>query len=1133
MENNNFPEPVGVEVQEPIHFPRKEELCRRLDEFHSSFGIGRGSKPSEMLRGALHATRKEYRKNNPDWMSQAANSIREIFYSIDGSLDSYFEDFGSIYPDGDFGASEVGYYKNFFEQITHHNFESAGTYSLIGGSDSDPVKVTPDKFLKAVRGIVGVLFKALRRQIDAYQEIKDISQKEPQKIDHKRLEGLMKLNFNIRDRFYEKIEAAWIDWLDNNNFFDVINEPASDPSRYSFQMPEINYLEKAIDEKPDKVTEIMWKIDPEENFNPEVVDRFIRITKQLSEDNLEKIVNKIHDENWVKLMKDFDQSSYVYQDLIEKLADEGRTDLFLKLADTVLTVREDLSKSSSQVFVLNHISQINLFEHLRDLAEQEPADTIDFAVDKINEVIGDDELEDDESLFDIEEPYSFLFSDFFEFKHETLEKSSHRADIQNFMRVAITVISQTIGDNCESEEGAQEQYQKIEDLPDTRTAWRLQLFALSLCPELFVDKLKYKFNRLFEVMDSDSKYYELLSDAEYRRALHKTFDYMDDQFKEDYVENVFSHFNPEDFDGSEKEKDILKDQAIKLLNAVKVYLDNAEDDYQSRSKEVFAASYKDEKIPDPQPAVISGEAKTIKDRSPVDLSNYDTIEIPDLLRNNLSPETLNEEYAGDPYDNPRNFEGVGNNLREDVADRINDYLEHPLEFFDPRKITSQYTYSFLQGVEGYLRDSNKISEKKWKNLFELLEKIEDEGLSGETPEDNTYLANWDAARTASARIMKYSLSEDIVSDELFGNSELRSRILDVISSLVAPKESESENAEAKSGDLFNIAINSTRGVACRAFVQFVCKDGEELSDDVQAVFENLVDNNESEPVWFVIGRNLPTIYFRKKCFVEGKLPQVFDTGDLTQFSAAWSGYVSYSLYEELFEKMEQYYKFVLRKEESEFPERQIQRSSLDGALGKHLSLAYTHFDDVSVQHAIFQTLFNQSDARKQNKFFTNIGRSVISGDLIPVDADLKEKMMRLWDYALNQELEAEAYSGFGFWINEEGGTFDKSKLVENVAKTLEKSNGLIDYSHNLKNRLKEFAKEDAQNTLTIMEEFLLNGVLENKQGMLMRVDDNLVDTFNILYDADKERTKKLINDLWEHENGGRPFWGLEEVIDEE
>ena len=72
-------QPVGEVSLTPISLTAsQEELCRRLDELHATNGL-HVKPPSEMFRGAVFASRSEL-NDNPDWIAQAANSLRGIIY---------------------------------------------------------------------------------------------------------------------------------------------------------------------------------------------------------------------------------------------------------------------------------------------------------------------------------------------------------------------------------------------------------------------------------------------------------------------------------------------------------------------------------------------------------------------------------------------------------------------------------------------------------------------------------------------------------------------------------------------------------------------------------------------------------------------------------------------------------------------------------------------------------------------------------------------------------------------------------------------------------------------------------------------------------------------------------------------
>lgn len=68
--------------------PDQAQLCLELDDFHresclltQADGTPRRT-PTEMFRGALFALEAGRRENNPDWIAQAAHSLREVVYPL-------------------------------------------------------------------------------------------------------------------------------------------------------------------------------------------------------------------------------------------------------------------------------------------------------------------------------------------------------------------------------------------------------------------------------------------------------------------------------------------------------------------------------------------------------------------------------------------------------------------------------------------------------------------------------------------------------------------------------------------------------------------------------------------------------------------------------------------------------------------------------------------------------------------------------------------------------------------------------------------------------------------------------------------------------------------------------------------
>ena len=120
--------------------------------------------------------------------------------------------------------------------------------------------------------------------------------------------------------FFTKTDTRWLDWLWKNGFLDKIKEKSPDPTKYSYQTTELNYLVNIAEKEPEKVSRIILEVPiSKDSFNPEVVDRFLWITSKLPAKQIGYLAEKIRNENWPKLMAGFNRWGFEYEKIFEKL----------------------------------------------------------------------------------------------------------------------------------------------------------------------------------------------------------------------------------------------------------------------------------------------------------------------------------------------------------------------------------------------------------------------------------------------------------------------------------------------------------------------------------------------------------------------------------------------------------------------------------------------------------------------------------------------------------------------------------------------------------------------------------------------------------------------------------------------
>jgi hypothetical protein len=175
MEDKSLPQPVGRGPLPPSSITaEQEDFCKRIDELHTKYGLK--VKPSDMFKGAIFAARIECR-SNPDWVAQAANSLREILYPfwsrhVDGIADrkaDAFKNYGSVHVDKNF-IQDIGSMYGLLNNLAHH-----GNTSI----NLDFTTFTITDFEKLLSDFEREIRKALMRQIDIHQEIDKILSNDP------------------------------------------------------------------------------------------------------------------------------------------------------------------------------------------------------------------------------------------------------------------------------------------------------------------------------------------------------------------------------------------------------------------------------------------------------------------------------------------------------------------------------------------------------------------------------------------------------------------------------------------------------------------------------------------------------------------------------------------------------------------------------------------------------------------------------------------------------------------------------------------------------------------------------------------------------------------------------------------
>lgn len=1010
-------------------------------------------------------------------------------------------------------------------------------------------------------------------QLELHKKIDELLRKDPAETGRQAVSALILSNPDARQYFYTKADERWLDWLWENGFLDVIKQKSEDPTRYGYRTPEINYLVKVSEKEPAKVVEIMLDIPiSSENFNPEVVDRFLRICSGLPAPELKRIVGKIRDDKWVSLMGAFNDWGFEYEKMLKALTDADDFDSVLIIAEAILSVRtkkeaEQTSRGflSDNPFYFKELSYTKIFEYLLKVDEKNIEKALVLVTDIMGRVVFFGEKDHKDEVFKVYDSYFLLDVDFFELELTEKDRLSHRDDVKNLAAVIKHYAVQTIGQQCGNAELAIKLYEKyFEPLPDSRSMWRLRLFVLSLCPEAFKEKLKNAFFRLFNV---ERYYNEIISGTEYLKALRAGFSVLFDADKREYIKRVMEYFIKKDREKENEKENWHLGYGSRILSVLSDYLTDEEKQTATGAGFTIRPNY------EPEPSIkMGGFAGSIRPRGPITQEEFGNLLITDIakkLRVEWTPEKLAKENKNEDFHNPLNAEGVGEMLRVDIAKRLQDYVNNANLFFERGVLDQHYTHSFLRGIQEVIRgNKTDVSGVNWDNLVALLVAIKESGKA--KPFDNekrerdafdAWLSGWTGVHSAMTDVLQELLNEER-GNVKFDFTKYRDDLFAIISYLLAypdpiPADEEPKTAtmtttspgaqEQMVSDPYSMAINTVRGRAFQTFALLMYQDGKKfpkeekikISQDIKKLYEAALKSENTRALMFMFGHYLPSFYFRDKEWIQGLFSQIFPAEPERKnlYTASWEGYVSANLYDEIFfnSEIQKLYKRGLALTNADYP-KQKHFKEPDEGIAVHIALAFMHFAEFGFEHDLFKTFWSTPNTENHKEVISFIGRHSISRESATEwikhnNVDI-EKLKKFWDWAL-ENCNADALTGFGFWINVERSPLDTKWLAQHARQTLEKTKGYVEWEYGLMRSLVAFAKEAPEDAVAILRAHLLEEAAKHEPVRTwLHMDAEVYDTFRELYKnkATQEAVRSLINDLLPYRNG--MFWGLKTILED-
>ena len=303
------------------------------------------------------------------------------------------------------------------------------------------------------------------------------------------------------------------------------------------------------------------------------------------------------------------------------------------------------------------------------------------------------------------------------------------------------------------------------------------------------------------------------------------------------------------------------------------------------------------------------------------------------------------------------------------------------EFQD--RVRPTFVRAFVEGVTEAATDPTL----EWKPVLTLCEWILSRTDSDETSMSEGEDLTWLASRRSVADLLRGALRE-----KLGLPFEHREQVLAILNALSRDSDPKPSDATVEARDLATEALNSTRGKALHAIVEYALwcarnlkaqgRDPESWFDEIpeaKALFEQKIDpaSEKSESIRAVLLQYLPNLGYLDRKWHEQAILKL-----LEPLGAVWDAYVlTAPVYQELAPVLGPLYLRAAERTEHKDSEAGLE---VEDRFADHVLLLYVHFrESVPQSDDILRAFFQNASVRQRAQFIRFAGWHAKEGNLPP------------------------------------------------------------------------------------------------------------------------------------------------------
>ena len=819
-----------------------------------------------------------------------------------------------------------------------------------------------------------VLYALITPQLAINAEIDKIVLRPPSVEGAKRLMNIQ-FRMTIKPKLIEKLPESWLPYMIKAGFF---NDPQpvkyTDSSANYTNWPPSQYLVKCVNAFPKEVTQVILScVFEKKERNPAVYDDFITCALNLPIDCVEKIGQKMLDEQWHDFIENYWFAGQ-YVEVMEKMYLDGKYDIAIKLACYAFAPKLQTSRLPVPDLQNKWINDENvtspfddyLFEEiLRDkipkLMRKNPAMITKLIATLLEEYI---------KLSNQGKKIDGKYNDRSDIWRSAIGESTQnwQSDISSILVTHLRDCLLYIGND---------DVQKLKDVmsaihqKDYRIYRRFELYLYAQFPHMFEGEIMLSILWYFDKTYIHHEYYNLIKTV---------FSDLPAHVKQRIVESIDNGFEPEKFDRIKNEynenvaKDREKKWKVRHFEPIKDKLD------EEHSK-IYSKLVEESGVPE-HPDYLSYHTMSI---------NQPTLE-PDLFRDKTVDQVFEivKNYTV-PKHSFAFYDTTIATFRKHVESNSLEYSKKASEL-ELSDVTIQY--ELFSGLESTVQKDKDI---KWKGVLSLVEHIVSSIPHGKNPVSESY----DTIQRICS-LIEVGFKKDSI------GFQLKDRAWKVVKSLIeiGTHVQELEGYPNNKTNSLELSLNNINGMSFHVVYQYAVwceRHGNTkriLVPEAKQVFEDYLNKKlEGHTVsrHAVLGAFFPNFYYLDQRWIKNTLERIHSGKN--EWIAFWDGYVSWnSLYGYVFDDLYKWYNQFLndggliRNRKLEQP----YNSTID-----HAMLAY--FYGLDNADSLVEKFLNDADKLdgKDDEDKLSIKHCVHHIGMIIKDKDDdpkfdKEKLIKMW-----------------------------------------------------------------------------------------------------------------------------------------